>query len=637
MARRPLLIGALVASVSITALVGSFYSDPGRALSARLFASEVASSERSAPPPQLAPPWPLELKEGTRATFRVSYATRVAEGVETHALSEPKFSFSFEGSWTVTVLEESAEGFEVAGRLTNVRAQAASPAAREQLVRELEREVRWIETKRGLRTQFIAPQGLDSGVKALLQHFIARTQVAGPETSAGAARSWRTRETEPAGELQAEYSRLEAKGRYRKRYLSAAGSRSRTNTPMPLVVASRTEFEIGADGALSTLSHHGLEVVHLRGDGAESSAGSSGYVTDCRIELKRTSFESGVTRADSSERWMRSSFSAAAAALAPSQAERDRQLTAGVRMPELLEQVRRAGPEADAARSAAVYKLAALARVDAAAGRELGRLLLEGARRDARLDPSLARALSQAGTAEAQAALTGALDASFDREVRRSAALALGAVEVPTQAAVGALETLSADPDPALRGQASLALGTSVNRIQATRPEDASRVTRTLEGQLSRATDPEETRRLLRALGNAAHPDALPSLLTRAQDPSTEVRAAALKALRLYADPRVDALLTTAMTRDPSAEVRDAAVFAASFRELDALIEALGQVSTRDPEASIRSAAIAVLGRALDGAEPEAVAPYLTWSREHDQDPRVRANATRLLGNAGLL
>jgi hypothetical protein len=111
------------------------------------------------------------------------------------------------------------------------------------------------------------------------------------------------------------------------------------------------------------------------------------------------------------------------------------------------------------------------------------------------------------------------------------------------------------------------------------------------------------------------------------------VRAAAVEATRLMAQPAVDQFLTTPLLRDPDARVRIVAVEVASRRPPSGALEAaLTEVALHDSNVAARKNAVELLGRWLPGRRNLRTALEEVASK--DERPEIRAAAEVALSKA---
>lgn len=155
---------------------------------------------------------------------------------------------------------------------------------------------------------------------------------------------------------------------------------------------------------------------------------------------------------------------------------------------------------------------------------------------------TLAGALAEADDPRAVDALAELLGEPLPVGHRAAVARALGGARPVTPAAKAALSDAVAEPE--LKRAATLAAGTAARGLEEAGDLDgAGDLIDQLIAAWQRATDLPDRLNLLAALGNTASPRVLPVLRGAYADPLVQVRGGALYAMRLQADPGVDALL----------------------------------------------------------------------------------------------
>ncbi len=164
----------------------------------------------------------------------------------------------------------------------------------------------------------------------------------------------------------------------------------------------------------------------------------------------------------------------------------------------------------------------------------------------------LTAALGHAGSPPCQQALVNLTD-----QGHAAALLALSSGDRPTVLTVAALRGWLDDPD--LGRQALYALGSVVHRLRPRAPQQARAAFAHLTDRLSAATSRRAVVTSLRAIGNAGHPDALPTLSPYLSATDPAVRMEALEALRRVPGAAVDSRLEAMARSDRKREVRDAA------------------------------------------------------------------------------
>ena len=245
----------------------------------------------------------------------------------------------------------------------------------------------------------------------------------------------------------------------------------------------------------------------------------------------------------------------------------------------------------------------------------------------------LLAALSDANTPGAQATLAAlANDSEATPQVRGSAVIHMGLQQHPTAETIGTLSTMVEGSDREdLKDSAALALGSAARQAReaGTAGESPREAVAELTTAYAKASDTEQRKVYLDALGNAADPEALPLIREALADPDPVIRGAAANAARGIPGPEADAVIATAL-QDPDNLVRTRALTALDDRPLTPkLAEILSAALRTDASPGTRAQVIAILGRRL-GSQPTA-RPALEWARDNDPVPAVREAAARAL------
>lgn len=175
----------------------------------------------------------------------------------------------------------------------------------------------------------------------------------------------------------------------------------------------------------------------------------------------------------------------------------------------------------------------------------------------------LLRALAASGTEESQRVVLSMLLAPNPELVGKARAEVLANVSLarrPSPELVRGLKKLLSDPQ--LEGQALLGLGSAAFRLQRDEPARSREILKTLETELERATKEGSFKRaslVLKAFGNAGHPDMIGILQPYLTANQHQVRAAAVAALRRIDHGEVDKLLEAYLASDTNSDVRKAA------------------------------------------------------------------------------
>jgi HEAT repeat protein len=236
--------------------------------------------------------------------------------------------------------------------------------------------------------------------------------------------------------------------------------------------------------------------------------------------------------------------------------------------------------------------LSALLRQDAHA-LDRGLQLVRGGSPVAR---EILSALGVAGTERAQAALIEVLlDERLPHELRWQACFALSRMESAGDATIEALTAVL--DQPRLGKQAAYGLGTLARRLAATGQTERSHpIVALLVQRLPAQASVEGKAVVLRALGNAGNPSALPVARALLDDEDQELRAAAVDALRLMPLPEVDVLLAHQLSREQTSTGRVAVLTAIGAREPQpALLASVQRTATAAEDSPSRARAVRVL------------------------------------------
>ncbi|MET0591661.1 MAG: HEAT repeat domain-containing protein, partial [Polyangiaceae bacterium] len=239
----------------------------------------------------------------------------------------------------------------------------------------------------------------------------------------------------------------------------------------------------------------------------------------------------------------------------------------------------------------------------------------------------LVDALKDAGTPQAQRALSEILASKGASENRLGLVRALSGVGAPTRDTVAALR--SVENDPSVGTQAKYGLGSNAYRLQKTDPALAEDVMKHLLGELRQASTGDQKCTLLTALGNAGSADSVTAILPFFENDSPAIRACAAQALRRIPGAEADALLARA-SHDSAEEARYAAVEAISDRTPSGeLVTVIARTATQESVNRIRASAVHTAARWV-GARPE-LAQALTLVAEKDPVPDLQRAARRAL------
>jgi hypothetical protein len=259
-------------------------------------------------------------------------------------------------------------------------------------------------------------------------------------------------------------------------------------------------------------------------------------------------------------------------------------------------------PDGGGDETSVYLKVRALAMVHPETCARLGDTVARGDPRG-RSVRAIVQALSVAGNAAAQDALVQALRLKTrDPEASILISTALGETASPTFQAERALRELATTArDQNVAAAAQLSLGAMAQRLAEKAPERAQRLVRSLLDQLRAARTGSARRQLLLVLGNSGAPEAAPAVLEFLLEPSAELRATAVWALRFQPSGPIDSILARALASDPDTSVRVSAARAFGFRQVTAAsFEACEKALRGDPAEEVRLAALQPLWNTRD-------------------------------------
>jgi len=136
---------------------------------------------------------------------------------------------------------------------------------------------------------------------------------------------------------------------------------------------------------------------------------------------------------------------------------------------------------------------------------------------------------------------------------------------------------------------------------------------------------------VMRSIANSAYTGALGAVRPYLASDDPFLRAAAVEALRLMDNPKVDPLIADRLANDKQIVVRNAALTAAAPRSPSpVLLGAVEGVAARSSDTQGRLNAVRLLARWLPERDA-AVRPALQRIATSDQEPKVREAAKRAL------
>jgi hypothetical protein len=505
--------------------------------------------------------------------------------------------------------EMSGEGFK-----------SVPPEAKEQMRRRLARPFWAIYGADGSLRSFHFYKDMSPSDRNLLQTIATETQF----VDTGARQpAWTVLERDGAGQYLAEYSRPNTTTVV-KRKLKYLHKDEKADVPADRVriVLDRSElrFSLDRDGVIAALDG----VNRARIGVPLGNAGQLTAITETHLSGLRRNQNPDL--AGSLERVLPKVESSPVVTHQPdpeeSRARLDEQLLQGHTTESLLKAALVKGDDPMLSdRLAALFR-----RRPEALAAALVRLRNNGAQK------RITDALGAAGSPAAIGVLgTVAKDGSLPPSLRIDALTALMLVKNPTPEAMRTPAFLLDDRDTRVASAARMMSGALARAGRAIHQPDADAVDAALIARYRSAHEPGEIADLLAAFGNSGGLSVLPAIEDALRHREPVVRAAAARALRLFAGPEVDGLLAATIQDDHDPGVRAAAIFAAGFRHptQPILVEALVTVAKSDSAESVRSSAISLLAQNRK-AFPR-IAETIAWIARNDPKEAVRRLAQEVL------
>jgi HEAT repeat protein len=471
-------------------------------------------------------------------------------------------------------------------------------------------------------------RGMD---RSLLRTIVAGLSFVGPREGAAHANEWSTDEADQNGVATVSYVKV---GPRRFKKVKTGYKYLELSHHLPLgakggapSIAFEGTVERGSDGVLETVD--GVERLSIPFGRASFRA-----ETQLKLELKHR----GVTSADALDatglpKTTLYDYGPEDGPSAANLEQRRRDLVAGASFATLSRELEGlpATKENWAARWNVKRRMTALLELDSTNLPAI-RDKLKRSRSQDETDMLLA-ALSDAATPGAQASLAAlASDSEATPQLRGSAVIHMGLQQHPTAETIATLSTMVEGSNlEDLKDSAALALGSAARQARDARTagEAPREAVAGLTTAYAKATDAQQRKVYLDALGNAADAQALPIIKEALADPDPVIRGAAANAARSIPGPEADAVIATAL-RDPENLVRTRALMALEDRPLTpTLAEILVAALRTEASPGTRANVISILGRRL-GSQPMA-RPALEWARDNDPVPSVREAAARAL------
>jgi HEAT repeat protein len=281
--------------------------------------------------------------------------------------------------------------------------------------------------------------------------------------------------------------------------------------------------------------------------------------------------------------------------------------------------------------TALYLKFKALIHVHPESSASLGKILATADPKSATMR-ILAGALGAVGHAEATQALVTAIQARTEDWPALALLIpTLGQSHSPTEAAEALLRDLAFGAhNPDIASTAQLALGSMARQLAQSAPERATRIVDIFVKAIQSSPSTGAIRLMILALGNAGSSESLPIIIRFVNDPSSELRAAALDGLRWIDNEQADALLINALINDRDSFVRQEAGIALGFRKIgDASFKAQKGVFLKERDAKVRLAVLSNLWRA-NNAFPE-VRRIVKKAARRDGSKEVRKAAAEII------
>ncbi|MEZ4437184.1 MAG: HEAT repeat domain-containing protein [bacterium] len=308
----------------------------------------------------------------------------------------------------------------------------------------------------------------------------------------------------------------------------------------------------------------------------------------------------------------------------------DRALVDGTTLPEWLGACAAAAPLGGAALARAISGLRAWVTLHP---EDIDRVV---AAITAAEDPAVAEvfigALGSSAAPEAELALMGlAADDAAAAAARARAVVELGLRPAPGADVLSLLADVADGADADVTDAALLASGSVAATLAESDPIAAQDAIDGLITRFHDAPDDDTRQRVLRALGNAGTPEALPLVEATLAEADPGHRVAALRALRRVPGADADALLARHLADDADPAVRQSAARALAERHPDGALDPLGAALAAEAEPAVRAA----IARAVAAHLPDPRARrLLADAAAREVEPRVREMLAALAAQA---
>lgn len=545
-------------------------------------------------------------------------------------------STTLEGEWVVTVVDDRADGYDVACEISNPRVSGGGvPNVQTADVATLERRVarRFFASYRadGAALEMHFPRDLDPGARNLVQLLVTDTQLVRP---ASPTPRWTAIERDGPGTYLAAYHEA-APGRIVKnklKYLSvdpaAGAAATSTGRPGIEIGLDASERKLTLDPAGGLASFEGGDTIRIAlplGEDGVSMRVSARLVDPTKARAPE--LVGALARARAHDEVETTRIVTHAPSDEQLVAQRDARLLSGASLDAILLAVRETPAEGRPREQLEAWVRQRPAGLAAA-------LAATRAAPPGPVTKAFTSALGRAGTPVAQAGLVElARDAGLPAELRSDALVGLMLVKSPAAATLEAVAALGKVQDASVRRAALFAGGSVARAARPTDAKGAGAIDAALLAAYEAAKEVTARAELLGAIGNSAGPALLPLVRKAlASDPDTKVRTAAVRALRLYGDEEVKDLLARTIASDREAIVRATAIFAAGFAFDARYVEPLTKAALEDSTEFVRADATNMLASHQD-VTPE-IADTLTRVATKDPKPGVRKLARAALERA---
>ena len=556
-------------------------------------------------------------------TLELRLETTLAASPVAANKATPAMELEIKGTWSEAFIggDERTARYRVA--LVDPKVFAGGPEPRGDLGRELAIPFFVERDYEGAIQALYFERGTGAVARGILKTAVALRQVA-----VRPGREWTTKEQDPTGEYEARYARGDdslaiQKVRVKYTRLSTARGLRQVSDVGSAEIKDRTRIRLTAQGDLESLASTILTEVQVGKDmpRVEAKLVGSFVFRDRRVDA---SSAGDFDRKRGELERVEMITMPAITATADAQRESDEQTVGPSTLVDMTKELARLPVEDEKARADAMARLRADFRLRPEDTARAIRFVQAAPVEDGK---AMTAALGGAGTAMAQRALVGIVDDPRTAlPVRLNASAALLLLEHPAPEIVAELERQLTDPHLDIRGASSLALGAVVRKLGDDAKAARAHGLDTLTTALAAAQTPAERALGLRALGNSGDPRVVDLARLALEDPSAEVRIAAVNAVRFVPAMDADDLLRTAMLTDADPHVRRKAVDTVTgYRFAPAYFQAFQTILSEDDVALVRRAVAQSLAKVR--TTPEATELLTRAAMDVSEDVRVAAHA----------